>query len=272
MHHPGLHRHSRGTSPPSFPYQPNANPKTTPKLTPSQIPDAFSIYDTYCTSAGYPRSVLATTTTINAGNPSTAVVTGAIVYTITNGGSTFQVTETGVQTLITSPTSTPNSGRGGGQKVNVAGIVGGVLGALILIAVLLGAFLVWLPRRQKKKALLVQQQVSTQPQTPGEPGSTFVRGAAAVGVRKAGGRAELPEKGGGGVIGEKEIIEDVEKEGKVGADPAVDRAVEIDGSGTQGRYGLRAEELDSEGRYVGELHGDGRQFGGGVELPGSEVR
>jgi hypothetical protein len=167
-----------------------------------------------------------------------------------------------VQTLITTPTSAPNSGRGGGQKVNVAGIVGGVLGALVLIAVMLGAFLVWLPRRQKKKALLVQQQVSTQPQTPGEPASTFVPGAAAVGVRK----------GGGGVVGEKEIIEDVEKEGKVGTDLTVDRAVEIDGSGTQGRYGLRAEELDSEGRYVGELHGDGRQFGGGVELPGSEVR
>jgi len=74
------------------------------------------------------------------------------------------------------------------------------------------------------------------------------------------------------VVGEKEVIEDVEKEGKVGADLAVDRAVEIDGSGTQGRYGLRAEELDNEGRYVGELHGDGRQSGGGVELPGSEVR
>jgi hypothetical protein len=45
----------------------------------------------------------------------------------------------------------------------------------------------------------------------------------------------------------------------------------MDGRGVQAaRYGLRPEELDSEGRYVGELHGDGRQFGG-VELQGSEV-
>jgi hypothetical protein len=41
-----------------------------------------------------------------------------------------------------------------------------------------------------------------------------------------------------------------------------------DGSGARGRYGLRPEEPDSEGRYVGELHRDGRQ---GVELQGSEV-
>ena len=49
--------------------------------------------------------------------------------------------------------------------------------------------------------------------------------------------------------------------------------VEMDAQGLgQGRYGLRPEELDSQGRYVGELHGDGRQFGGGgVELEGSGV-
>jgi len=35
--------------------------------------------------------------------------------------------------------------------------------------------------------------------------------------------------------------------------------------------GCGPEELDSEGRYVGELHGDGRQFIE-VELQGSEVR
>jgi hypothetical protein len=47
--------------------------------------------------------------------------------------------------------------------------------------------------------------------------------------------------------------------------------VEMNGMGVQGtRYGLRPEELDSEGRLVGELHGDGRQFGG-AELQGSEV-
>jgi hypothetical protein len=47
---------------------------------------------------------------------------------------------------------------------------------------------------------------------------------------------------------------------------------EVDGEGLgvrelggEGMYGLRPEELDSEGRYVGELHGDGRQYGG-IEL------
>jgi hypothetical protein len=180
-----------------------------------------------------------------------------------------------VQTVVTTPTSLSNSGGGGGSKVNVGGIVGGVLGTLLLIAVLLGIFLVWLPRRQKKKAAAAQAQsqtfVQTQPQTKGEEGSTFVPTAAV--VRKGGGRAELPEKGGvGGVAVEaKEVIPDAKKEGVV----VVDRGVEVDGTGMEeggeGRYGLRPEELDGEGRYVGELHGDGRQFGG-VELEGRELR
>jgi hypothetical protein len=34
----------------------------------------------------------------------------------------------------------------------------------------------------------------------------------------------------------------------------------------EGKYGLRPEELDAEGRYIGELHGDGRQVTGS-ELP-----
>ena len=211
-------------------------------------------------------------------------MTGAVVYTVTNGGSTFLITETGVQTLITTPTSSPSSGGGGGSNVNSGAIVGGVLGALLLIAILLGVFLVWLPRRQKKKAAAVSQLrsgpfVQTQPKAEGAEGSTFVPTAAP--VRRGVGRAELPEKGGAGV-GEKEIIPDVkEKENGVlgGGDVVGQReGVEVDGTGLgvggpggESRYGLRPEELDSEGRYVGELHGDGRQFGG-VELEGREVR
>jgi hypothetical protein len=34
----------------------------------------------------------------------------------------------------------------------------------------------------------------------------------------------------------------------------------------EGRYGLRPEELDANGNYIGELHGDGRQPGS-TELP-----
>lgn len=76
-------------------------------------------------------------------------------------------------------------------------------------------------------------------------------------ARRGPGRAELPEKvGAEAVIGQKEVIPDEKKERH-----------EVYG---EGRYGLRPEELDSEGRYVGELHGDGRQ--GGFELEGTEVQ
>jgi hypothetical protein len=94
--------------------------------------------------------------------------------------------------------------------------------------------------------------------------------AAAAAVKKGGGRAELPDEGKGeGVVGEKEKI-DVVSEVVSPVSPESAK-VEMDGQGQgQGRYGLRPEELDSEGRYVGELHGDGRQFGG-VELEGSGV-
>lgn len=261
------------------------------KLTPLQISDALSIYDNYCTTAGYPgpaANIAQTTTAAQNGGqtvqPSTTLVTGAAVYTVTNGGSTFLITETGVQTLIITPTPSPSPRGGGGSKVNTGAIVGGVLGALLLIAVLLGVFLVWLPRRQKKKDAAVSQLqpgpfVQTQPAVPGAEGSTFVPTAAP--VRRGGGRAELPEKGGAGV-GEKEVIPDVkEKEkGDLGGGGVVGQreGVEVDGTGLgvgelggEGRYGLRPEELDSEGRYVGELHGDGRQFGG-IELEGREVR
>lgn len=36
-----------------------------------------------------------------------------------------------------------------------------------------------------------------------------------------------------------------------------------------GKHGLRPEEVDGTGRYVGELHGDGRQGAGHAELPGA---
>ncbi|KAN0090034.1 hypothetical protein V8E51_018613 [Hyaloscypha variabilis] len=258
----------------------------------AEIPDAFSIYNNYCTTAGYPgpAAVTAETTTAaqNGGQtvvtaqaqPSTTLVTGEVVYTVTNGGSTFTITEPGVETLITTPTSLSSGGGGGSKKVNVGAIVGGVLGALVVIAVLLGVFLFWLPRRRKEKEAKAEAQrqsaafLQTQPKGPGAEGSTFV--PAATPVRRGPGRAELPEKGGVGV-GDMEVIPDVKEKEK--ADVVEQRdGVEVDGTGLgarelggEGRYGLRPEELDSEGRYVGELHGDGRQFGG-FELEGQEVR
>jgi hypothetical protein len=38
------------------------------------------------------------------------------------------------------------------------------------------------------------------------------------------------------------------------------------------RFGLRPDELDANGRYIGELHGDGRHLSDAeVELPGSDM-
>jgi hypothetical protein len=178
-----------------------------------------------------------------------------------------------LQTITSSPSQSSSnsnsnnnesvSGGGGGNKVNIAGIVGGLLGALVLIVILLAVFLIWLPRRQKKKAAVQGESGPV-----GGAGSIFVPAAASA-VRKGGGRAELQggeaAKGTGVGVGEKEVKEEVVVSP---VSPQV-KGAEMDGQG-EGKYGLRPEELDSEGRYVGELHGDGRQFGG-VELEGSEV-
>lgn len=64
-----------------------------------------------------------------------------------------------------------------------------------------------------------------------------------------GGRAELTEK---------------QSEPVVSVTPAASPNVtELHG---EGRYGLRPDELDANGNYIGELHGDGRQPGS-TELP-----
>lgn len=64
-----------------------------------------------------------------------------------------------------------------------------------------------------------------------------------------GGRAELDDKGIDPIVNVKPT------------DPT--RSVEIQG---EGRHGLRPEELDASGRYIGELHGDGRHINSS-ELP-----
>jgi hypothetical protein len=160
-----------------------------------------------------------------------------------------------VQTeTLTSPSSSANtnpstaSGTSLNKKFNIGAIVGGIVGALVLIAALVVLF-IWLHRQKAKEKKKMEA---------GE-GSTFV-------PTKGPGRAELPEKGIPFVgVGEKEVAQEAEEPVNGGG------GVEIGGREVQAaRYGLRPEELDSEGRYVGELHGDGRQFGG-VELQGSEV-
>lgn len=64
-----------------------------------------------------------------------------------------------------------------------------------------------------------------------------------------GGRAELMEK---------------QSDPVVSVTPATaPNLTELNG---EGRYGLRPDELDANGNYIGELHGDGRQPGS-TELP-----
>jgi hypothetical protein len=102
-------------------------------------------------------------------------------------------------------------------------------------------------------------------------GSTFVPK-----TTKGSGRAELGGVGKAAGLGEKVVVEEVKvgEEGFVVGDAGVWGREEMEGRGVErreGRYGLRPEELDSEGRYVGELHGDGRQVVPGFELQGSET-
>jgi hypothetical protein len=124
---------------------------------------------------------------------------------------------------------------------------------LVLIAILLAIFFIWLPRRQKRRAIAEAER-------KGQVGSTFTP------KRIGGGRAELQ-----GTETAIPMVDVVGTEVEEGPRDRVESGVEIDSRGVQEtRYGLRPEELDSEGRFVGELHGDGRQFGG-VELQGSEV-
>jgi hypothetical protein len=232
-------------------------PPNTPTNHTKKISDAISVYDAYCISAGYPTNpnAQATATTDTAGSgPQATVITSDIVYTFTVGSSTFRITEPGaVQTITTAPSTTSSSAATNPSsisppKVNIAGIVGGIVGALVLIAIPLAIFYIWLPRRQKAKA---RKEAELQ----GQVGSTFIP------KRTGGGRAELQ-----GEETEKGVaVEDV------GVVEAEKGKVEMDARG-MARYGLRPEELDSEGRFVGELHGDGREVVPGVELEGSEVR
>jgi hypothetical protein len=215
-------------------------------------------------------NVKATQTTANV--PGITVVTNNVVYTVTVGSSTYLFTEpgVGVQTLTSSPSQASSSsgggsgaGAGGGKKkVKTGTIVGGVLGGLLFLGALGAICVVCIGRmeRTRHRGGNLSSKLRVDPQ------ATFIPPPpTGVGVGKGGGRAELGGDGKGGVVGRENLDMN-----------AGERGVEIDGRGVQaqgggdGRYGLRSEELDSQGRYVGELHGDGRQ-GGGFELQGTEV-
>jgi hypothetical protein len=90
--------------------------------------------------------------------------------------------------------------------------------------------------------------VKERPVSPVSPVSPPVD-AAATAKKPTGGRAELMEK-------ENEPFVNV-------APVGTPNVTELQG---EGRHGLRPEELDANGQYIGELHGDGRQFTGS-ELP-----
>jgi hypothetical protein len=174
----------------------------------------------------------------------------------------------GVQTLTSSPSQASSSsgggsgaGAGGGKKkVKTGAIVGGVLGGLLFLGALGVICVVCIGRMERTRH---RGNLSSKLRV--DPQATFVPPPTDVGVGNCGGRAELGGDGKGGVLGRENL--DMS---------AGEKGVEIDGRGVRaqgggdGRCGLRSEGLDSQGRYVGELHGDGRQ-GGGFELQGTEV-
>jgi hypothetical protein len=137
-------------------------------------------------------------------------------------------------------------------------------GAIFIIALVVG---VWFCSRRGNS----QSKARTDAEIPG---SIFVPSGsvpplASAGVKKAFGRAELGGEKGGVV----EVVSPISAQDGVSPVGGEEVRRGPGRAGLEGRYGLRPEELDSEGRYVGELHGDGRQghYGGGVELEGSEV-
>jgi hypothetical protein len=210
------------------------------------------VYDSYCTVAGYPNNNanVQTTTTVTGNSPSETVVTSELVLTVTVGSSTTPVTEPGAAQTITSPASTSSANSSpsistSNRKVNIGAIVGGVVGGLALIAVIMIIVFVLLPRWTKRQEDQGQER-------------------AAPISKSGGGRAELQGEEKTPAVttqdmgfNQEQMVEDVTK-------PDLSPE-EIDGAP---KYGLRSEELDAEGRYVGELHGDGRQVTE-VELPGS---
>ncbi|KAF4633134.1 hypothetical protein G7Y89_g4983 [Cudoniella acicularis] len=275
---------------------------------------AISIYDEYCTEAGYPRTNGAVVVTASS-NPGAATAlssaaggaqtTIAAASTSSAGGSSDSgiTVITGLSTTITittgavyvpeaTGTSSPSSS--GSSSPPIGAIVGGVVGGLALLGILGILFFCWMRQRNRKAKLAqapaqqqqqfpyMQQQPPpqqqsqypppqyTQPQpqpqnlqptqtpapappTPVSPMSSFaVPAAAMTKIPVGGGRAELQDPNAQALTPNTEV-EANER-----------RAAET----TEGRYGLRPEELDSSGRYAGELHGDGRQGVNHAELPG----
>jgi hypothetical protein len=170
----------------------------------------------------------------------------------------------------TSQTSSGKTTPSSGSKSKTGPIVGGIIGGLAAVALVIGGIFFYL-HSQRKKAGQSQNQghnpeaaaanpaeqsekqvapvvssektaVKERPVSPVSPVSSPVD-AAANAKKPAGGRAEPVEK-------ENEPFVNV---AQVGA-PNV---TELQG---EGRHGLRPEELDANGQYIGELHGDGRQF------------
>lgn len=142
----------------------------------AQVDGAISVYDNYCTAAGYPRSVAAaSTTTVAPGKSATTTQAGGAVYTYAAGDFTTTYT---IQTSF--PTSTAGSSTGTTtttttttkkKKVNIGAIVGGVVAGLVVLGALFIAFFMWMRKRNQKAranqlAARQQQQMMQQQQMP----------------------------------------------------------------------------------------------------------
>jgi len=266
-----------------------------------KIPNAISVYDNYCSGVGYPRNAVATQTPSSckhdpiqtfplrgvSNDENTAPNTQPTQSASPTPGNSVSTSSspgnTGSSTSSSNGNSNPSnsssgSGSGSSSKIQIGPIIGGVVGGLGGAALLLGGIIFYLhsqrkytrqgqnqgyspeagaprpppfdqPEKQVPPAVARKKlPVEERPISPVSPILSPVEPVALV-RKPVGGRAELMEK---------------ENEPVVEVTPAsAPNGTELQG---EGRYGLRHEELDADGRYVGELHGDGRQFTGS-ELP-----
>ena len=133
-------------------------------------------------------------------------------------------------------------------------IVGGVVGGLAGLALLIGALYILIRRRQKNSGQVQYQGVAAveQPERKNVPlvSSMSTGKTTAAALKPAGG-------------GREELRNTYNSSMVDGALAGSGRPTELQ---TEGRYGLRPEELDEQGRYMGELQGDGSR-GVRAELP-----
>ena len=141
-----------------------------------------------------------------------------------------------------SATSVPSSTSGettSSSGINIGAIIGGVLGGLALVAIIL-LLIIILQRQRPRKPEGAALSSTMNPQAA-PPGTTGIQ------ARPGYGKVELENT-------DMEIIPTAMTEGVQANEKQMGTVERMSG------YGLHTGELDANGRYVGELHGDGRNL------------